>query len=186
MLAAVPEIFAVAVVATAVVWTVKVVVVAPARTVTDAGTVALPLSDNRVTTVPAEPAAPVRVTVPVDEWLPSTEVGLTETLISVAGLTVSGVVNVVPLSVALIVAVFTTLTGIVVTVKFAEVLFARIVTEVGTVAQLIFDDRVTTVPPVGAGPLMVTVPVEEVPPWTEVGKTLTLTSVGAVIPKLAV
>jgi hypothetical protein len=71
--------------ATAEVVTVNVAVVAPAATVTEPGTVALELLDDKVTVVPLGPAAPVRVTVPVEEVPPTTEVGLTARLESLAG-----------------------------------------------------------------------------------------------------
>ena len=50
---------------TAEVLTVNVAVVAPAATVTVAGTVAFALLEESVTTSPLGPAGPVRVTVPV-------------------------------------------------------------------------------------------------------------------------
>lgn len=61
-------------------------------------------------------------------------------------------------------------TGEVVTVKFAVRALAATVTEAGAWAadELLFA-RVTTLPPAGAGPLNVTVPVEELPPLTVVG-----------------
>lgn len=55
-------------------------------------------------------------------------------------------------------------TALVVTVKVAVVDPAATVTEAGTVAELELDDRLTTLPPVGAGPLIVTVPVDDAPP----------------------
>jgi len=135
--------------------------------------------------VPEEPAAPLKVTVPIEDVPPMTDVGLTDTLTKVAEVTVNGVVRVVPLSVALMAAVLVAFTGIVVTLKVAVVHPAITVIEVGTVAQLMFEDSVTTVPPVGAGPLMVTFPVDGAPPWTDVGNTVTLTRVGAVIVSVA-
>src|SRR5947199_57820 len=53
-------------------------------------------------------------------------------------------------------------------------------TRAGTVATLVLLlERVTTAPPLGAGPLSVTVPVEELPPVTLVGLRLSDESVGA-------
>jgi len=54
-------------------------------------------------------------------------------------------------------------------VNVAELLPAATVTEEGTVASAEVLDRVTTDPPVGAGPVSVTVPVEEDPPVTVEG-----------------
>ena len=65
-------------------------------------------------------------------------------------------------------------TAVVVTVKVPEVAPAATVTLAGTVAtDVLLLERVTTAPPVGAGPLRVTVPVEEVPPVTLVGFRVT-------------
>jgi hypothetical protein len=78
--------------------TVNVAVVLPAFTVTVAGTVAAALLLDSVTTEPPDGAAPVRVTVPVDELPPATAVGFSETLDSaVAGETVSAAVCWTPL-----------------------------------------------------------------------------------------
>jgi hypothetical protein len=46
--------------------------------------------------------------------------------------------------------------------------------------------RVTTAPPDGAGPVKVTVPVDEVPPITEAGLRLTEVSAAAVTVRVAV
>jgi len=60
-------------------------------------------------------------------------------------------------------------TGIVVTVKVADVPPARTLTDEGTVARLVFDERPTEIPVLGAGPVRVTVPVDLVPPTTLAG-----------------
>src|SRR5207247_9209412 len=71
-------------------------------------------------------------------------------------------------------------TGLVLTVKVALVALPGTVTLAGTVATLVLLlERATTAPPLGAGPLSVTVPVEELPPVTLVGLRLSDESVGA-------
>jgi hypothetical protein len=60
-------------------------------------------------------------------------------------------------------------TALVVTVKVAVVPPAATGTLPGTWAEELLLDRVTTAPPVGAAPVRVTVPVEELPPVTLAG-----------------
>ena len=77
-------------------------------------------------------------------------------------------------------------TGLVVAVKVMDVVFAATVTVAGTwTAAVLLLDNVTTAPPAGARPFKVTVPVEDVPPTTEAGLTLTALTVGADTVKLA-
>jgi hypothetical protein len=78
-----------------------------------------------------------------------------------------------PLKVAEIVAVATVATGVVVTVKFAVVAPDATVTLAGTDAAALLLDKVTVRPPVGAALLNVTVPVNEAPPVTDVGFSVT-------------
>jgi hypothetical protein len=76
---------------------------------------------------------------------------------------------------------------LVVTVKVAVVALAGIVTLAGTcAAAVLLLDNVTTASVAGAGPLSVTVPVDEVPPITEAGLTVTDVKVAAVTVRLAV
>ena len=78
-------------------------------------------------------------------------------------------------------------TGLVVTVNVAVVAFAGTVTLAATwAAAVLLLDSVTTAPPAGAGPFNVTVPVEEVPPITELGLMVTELRVGAVTVKVPV
>lgn len=78
-------------------------------------------------------------------------------------------------------------TGLVVTVNVAEVACAGTVTLAGTlVAPGLLVERLTTAPLAGAGPVNVTVPVEGVPPITEVGFNVTALVAGAVTVKFAV
>src|SRR5438105_15267049 len=70
-------------------------------------------------------------------------------------------------------------TALVLTVNVALLAPAATVTLAGTVAVDVLLERETAAPPVGAGPLSVTVPVEDcAPPVTLVGFTVSEESVG--------
>jgi hypothetical protein len=162
--------------ATALVVTVKVALLAPAATVTLEGTLAavvLPLES--VTCAPPGGAGPLSVTVPVEEFPPITLVGFSVSDVRVgggggAGVTVSEADVVAPLKVAEMATVTDAATALVLTVKVALVDPAATVTLGGTLATVVLLlESVTCAPPVGAGPLSVTVPVEEFPPVTLVG-----------------
>ena len=71
------------------------------------------------------------------------------------------------------VTVVSTETAVVVTAKVAVLALAATVTLAGTVAAGLLLVSPTTTPPVGAGPLSVTVPVDGVPPTTLAGFTAT-------------
>ena len=157
------------VLATAVVVIVKLAVVAPAATVTLAGTVAAALLLDMLTASPPVGAALPRVTVPVEEVPPATAVGFTDTDETAGGFTVNAAVCVPPLNVAEMVADAALATAVVVMVKVAVVAPAATVTLAGTDAAALLLERVTLRPPVGAALPSVTVPVDEVPPVTEVG-----------------
>ena len=87
---------------------------------------------------------------------------------------VSTAVFVTPLRVAVIVTLVFELTRCVVTVNVRLVEPAEIVTFDGTVAaDVLLLERFTTAPPLGAGALSVTVPVESSPPFTVEGFTVT-------------
>jgi hypothetical protein len=159
---------------TLVVFTVKVALVLPAATVTLEGTVAtevFPLVS--VTTAPPEGAFPLSVTVPVELFPPLTLVGFRvseERVTAAAGVTVSVADWFAPPYVPEIETLVFCDTLVVLTLKVALVLPAATVTLEGTVATDVFPlVSVTTVPPEGAVPLRVTVPVESLPPVTLVG-----------------
>jgi hypothetical protein len=65
------------------------------------------------------------------------------------------------------------------TVNVALVAPAGTVTLAGTLAALLLLDRRTCAPPAGAGPLSVTVPVEDVPPITLAGLSVSDETVGS-------
>lgn len=158
---------------TAVVVAVKVAVVLPAATLTLAGTAAEALLLDRLTAMPPAGAAPVRVTVPVEELPPATEAGFSASDISAgpepAGVIVSDAVWLIPPYVAVIVAVVPELTALVATVKVVVVLPAGTVTLAGTAAEMLLLDSKTAMPPAGAAAFSVTVAVDDEPPATEVG-----------------
>ena len=183
----VAEIVTEVVIVTVFVLTAKLAVVLPAATVTLEGTVATALLLlERVTTAPPDGAGPESVTVPVEAVPPTTEVGLRLTELSVGAVTVKVADRLVPRVPDMVTEVLLA-TGLVVTVNVAEVAFAATVTLAGTLATAAFLlDKVTTDPPAGAGPSRVTVPLEEVPPITEVGLKLTEFRVAGVTVKVAV
>ena len=160
---------------TAKVFTVNVAVVAPAVIVTVVGTDALELFDDRLIVVPPAPAGPFSVTAPVEVVPPRTEDGASTRLVNAAGVIVNVPLTDVAPSVPDIVAGVDAETAEVVILKFAEVAPAGTITLGGGTALVLFDAKFTTSPPVGAGPLSVTVPVEDVPPTTEAGATVRLT-----------
>src|SRR6266436_7961695 len=169
--------------ATALVLTVNVALVTPAATVTLDGTLAaVVLLLERVTTAPPDGAAPLSVTVPVEEFPPVTLVGLTESEESVAagggaGVTVSDADLVTPLYIPEMLTVVDPATALVLIVNVALVAPAAIVTLDGVLATFVLLlESVTTAPPEGAAPLSVTVPVEEFPPVTLDRKSTRLNS----------
>ena len=167
-------------VVTAVVVTLKLALVAPAGTVTLAGVEAAVELSARDTTTPPLGAAPVNVTVPVDELPPTTVVGFNESAESVAagggGFTASVAERDAPANVPVIVAVVDADTAVVDTAKLALLWPAGTVTLAGTTATALFDDRATEAPPLGAAEVKTTVPVDGLPPTTPGGFTETVDS----------
>ena len=148
---------------------------APAGTVTLEGALATPLLLESRTFAPPRGAGPLNVTVPVEDCKPPiTLVGLSVSEERVgtggaAGVTVSEAVLVAPLKAAVMVTVAAEATVLVLTTNVALVAPAAIVMLGGTLAAPLLLESATCAPPVEAGPLNVTVPVEEFPPTTLVG-----------------
>ena len=151
--------------------TAAVPVFAPARTVTDGGSVAAWVFELvSVTTVPADGAFPVRVTVRVALAPPVTLVGATLAALIAGALTESVAVFVTVPRTPEITELALLACGDVEAVKVFVFVPTATVTEEGTVATPVLPlERATTFPPVGAFALSVTVPVETVPPVTLVG-----------------
>jgi hypothetical protein len=159
---------------TLLVFTVNVALLAPAATVTLAGTVAAAaLSLIRGTAAPPLGAGPLRVTVPVEGDPPVTLAGLSVIAESVAepgGVTVSEAVLVTPAYNAEMVTDVEVVTLLVLTANVALLAPAATATLAGTVAAAVLPlIRETAAPPLGAGPLRVTVPIEGDPPVTLIG-----------------
>ena len=150
--------------------TVNVALVAPAGTVTLAGTLAAVLSLEMRTCEPPAGAGPFRVTVPVDvpSGPPMTLLGVRTSEETAGGRTVRMAVRVPPPKEAEIVTEVAAATALVVSVKLAVVAPAGTVTPcAGTLAAALLLDKRTCAPPAGAGPFSVTMPVgEEVAPET--------------------
>ncbi len=176
--------FAVAAVATGVVLTVAVPVVAPAAMVAVPLTVAEPLSEATVTVRPPVGAGLETAIVAVLDVPPTTDVGLSPTVVTVGAVMARFAVAVDPLKLAVNTAVAFAATGVVVTVKVPEVAPAAIVAVPGTAAGLP-EETGTVRPPAGAALPIVTVPMDETPPATVVGLTDRPVTTGAVIARLA-
>jgi hypothetical protein len=150
--------------------TVKVKLVEPAGTVTLEGTcAAVVLLLPSVTTAPPVGAAPFNVTVPLKLFPPTMDVTLLVNPDKVGAFTVKVAVFTTP-KVPVITTEEFVLTGLVLTVKVADVAPLETITLAGTVAAaVLLLDSVTTAPPVGAAVLKMMVPVEPVPPVMVVG-----------------
>ncbi len=173
-LGSVAVMFAFALAVTASVVTLNVPLVAPAAMFKLAGTVAAPvLLLISVTVKPAGAAGPLRTTVPTEPVPPVTEFGLSVNAVMTAGLTVKVALLLLATSVAVTVAIFAVATPTVVAVKVCDVLPAGIITLAGTVTDGSELLKETVIPPVGAAWVIVTVPVELVPPVTVAGLKLT-------------
>jgi hypothetical protein len=151
-------------------------VVAPAAIEVVGKIFAAALFDDKVTTIPPVVAGALIVTVPVVDVPPWTVLGVMDTLTKVGGVIVSVAFWVALPIDPVIVEVVEAATTVVVTVNVAELDPAGIETLAGTVATVLLEESVTTSPPVPAGPERSTVPVEFVPPATDVGLRVILCS----------
>jgi hypothetical protein len=163
---------------TALVVTAKLAPVAPAAMVTAAGSAASARSLlERETTAPPLGAGALSATLPVEGDPPVTLPGFSVSEVRVGpgagrGVTMRDAVGcwVTPVCDAVMLTVVVLGTAWVVTWKVATALPAATVTLAGTVAtEVLLLKREMTVPPLGAGPLSVTSPVEGLPPLTLVG-----------------
>jgi hypothetical protein len=142
--------------------------VAPAATVTEAGTVAAALLLCSVTTAPLAGAGPVSVTVAEVEIPPTTDEVVRFTCDAAGGPTVSVPGAVFPLYVAVIVTGVLVATAVVVMVNAGDTVApAATVTVAGTVVLGSLLDNATITPPVGAGPFRLTVADVDTPPNTD-------------------
>jgi hypothetical protein len=151
----------------------KRILVEPAGIITLLGTCAVLMSLLcSVTVAPPAGAAPLRVTVPVELFPPTTVIGVLLNVERTGAFTVRFAFFVTVPYVAEITTVVFETTGVVVTVNVVEVLPAAMVTVpvAGTWAtDVLLLCRVTTAPPAGAAPFRVTVPVEVFPPTSLAG-----------------
>jgi hypothetical protein len=165
---------------------VKVALVAPAATATLTGTVAAAvLLLESDTTMPPAGDALESVTVPVEFAPPATLAGFMLTACRLAGggtgVTVSVVVLLTPLYVAVTVIGVLAATDEVVAANVALVAPAATVTLAGTVATAgLLLESDTSAPPLGAVAVRVAVPVDPFPPTTVEGLTETADNAGAV------
>jgi len=165
----------------------NVTVVVPAGTVTVAGTVTFTFVDAKVTTSPVGPAGEVKLTVPVVDAPPRKEFGEIVTLCIEASFIVRFAARVIDwLDAAIDDTKVRDETGVVVIANVPDVEPPGIVSVAGTVAAALLEVSVATKPPVGAGPVSVTVPVEEFPPTSEVGERAMLVMNVPVTPSVVV
>lgn len=166
--------------------TVNFAEVFPAGMVTVDGRVASLLLLERLTFTPPVGAAVPIVTVPLEVFPPTTDAGLRVKPVMTGGLTVSDADSETPFKLPVIVTDVCAETVRVLIANAACVLPAGIVIETGTVAALKLLESFTIIPPVGAAPERVAVPVEDVSPTTVDGFTVTEARLAGLIERLAV
>jgi hypothetical protein len=151
---------------TPVVVPVNVTLVAPAGTVTVAGTVTALLALDNVTTVPAGPAADPRVTRNVMLLPPLRDVGDADNAVITAAFTTTfSDLLIAPWDATTVPAVSES-TATDVAVKLAESAPSGTVTVAGTVIAGLLLTKSTVTPPAGAIPVNVTLPMVDAPPFS--------------------
>jgi hypothetical protein len=161
-------------------------VVEPAGTVTNAGTVAAAGFElTRYTASPPAGAAASMVTVPVETPPPTTVVGLRLRLFGLRAVVVRTPVVVTPVEAAVTTVSTSFGTTAVVATNVTVLAPAATVTDTGTDTTEEDAIRETAVPPAGAGPLSVRVPVADPPPATEPGLKVTLSGTGVEVSESA-
>lgn len=130
---------------------------------------------------PSAGAGPLSVIFAVADPPPVTLEGVITKDVIVVGLTDVVAVFEIPFSEAVTTTLVSTVTCLVIIVKLADVAPAFTVTVAGTVPAAFADDNETTAPPVGAAPLIVTLPVAETPPTTELVIDIELNASGAIL-----
>jgi hypothetical protein len=155
--------------------------------VTEVGAVSRVLLSDSVTTVPPVGAAELRATVQVLAAPEVNVVGVqaSEVRLTGAARLIAAVLD-TPLRVAVSVALCVLVMVPAVALNVVEVDAAGTVTEVGAVSRVLLSDSVTTVPPVGAAELMVTVQVLATPEVNVVGVQDNELRDGAVAPPVTV
>lgn len=144
----------------------------PEAIVTEGGTFTSLVLEPRDRMSPPDGAKPLRVTVPDADVPPTTVVGETVKFDNTAGTTVKvAVLETVPCD-AVIVALTAVDTPNVSIGKVADEAPSGTVTDDGTMALVLPEARLQDIPPWGAVPLRVTVPVLLFPPITDVGETV--------------
>lgn len=136
--------------------TVKDTDACPAGMITEDGTAAAGLLLNKYMVIALE-AGPVSETFPVEVRPPTTLAGLTDNVERAAAFTTNELFKLVP-RVAVTVPGVSAATGEVVMGTTAESAPAGMVTVAGAVAAGLVSTMVTTAPPAGAGPLILTLP----------------------------
>ena len=130
--------------------------------------------DVSVTTLPPVGATEPRFAVKRTCFPPMTFAALATSVESAGGLTVRVAVLLDAPIVAVMMGETALATAVVAMLNVAEDAPCATVTVAGRVAAALLDARFTTLPPAGAGPVSVTVPVDDAPPATVAGFSVTL------------